>query len=82
MSSAPIKPLTVSEFDVSNLSMGSSRENTERGFTKHYLNYNRGNLQDNKLIGAVTHVIVNTPEFGYGIFAENMIKELNYDLIK
>ena len=58
MSSAPIKPLTVSEFDVSNLSMGSSRENTERGFTKHYLNYNRGNLQDNKLIVKLENVKV------------------------
>lgn len=39
-------------------------------------------IQNDKLIGAVTHVIVNTPEYGYGIFAENMLKELNYDIIK
>ena len=29
-------------------------------------------LQDGKLIGAVTHVFVNDPSQGYGIFAENM----------
>lgn len=29
-------------------------------------------LQNGKLVGAVTHVFVNDPEKGYGIFAENM----------
>lgn len=29
-------------------------------------------LQDGKIIGAVTHVLVNDPEKGYGIFAEEM----------
>ena len=32
-------------------------------------------LQNGKLIGAVTHVFVNDPTKGYGIFAETMIKE-------
>ncbi len=31
-------------------------------------------LQDGKLIGAVTHVFVNDPERGYGIFIETMLK--------
>ncbi|MBO4868435.1 MAG: SpoIVB peptidase [Clostridia bacterium] len=31
-------------------------------------------LQDGKLIGAVTHVLVNDPTRGYGIFIENMLK--------
>ena len=31
-------------------------------------------LQDGKLVGAVTHVFVNEPTKGYGIFAENMQK--------
>ncbi len=31
-------------------------------------------LQNGKLIGAVTHVLVNDPTKGYGIFLENMIK--------
>ena len=31
-------------------------------------------LQDGKLIGAVTHVFVNDPTRGYGIFAENMLE--------
>lgn len=32
-------------------------------------------LQDGKLIGAVTHVFVNDPTRGYGIFIENMLSE-------
>jgi len=31
-------------------------------------------IQENRLIGAVTHVFVNDPQRGYGIFIENMIK--------
>ena len=31
-------------------------------------------IQDNKLVGAVTHVFVNDPTRGYGIFAENMLE--------
>ena len=30
-------------------------------------------IQDGKLIGAVTHVLINDPTSGYGIFAENML---------
>lgn len=30
-------------------------------------------LQDGKLVGAVTHVLVNDPTRGYGIFIENML---------
>ena len=29
-------------------------------------------IQNNQLVGAVTHVLVNDPTRGYGIFAENM----------
>ncbi len=32
-------------------------------------------LQDGKIIGAVTHVLVNNPTRGYGIFIEDMIKQ-------
>ena len=31
-------------------------------------------LQNGKLIGAVTHVLVDDPTEGYGIFAENMLE--------
>lgn len=31
-------------------------------------------IQDGKLIGAVTHVLVDSPEIGYGIFIENMLQ--------
>ncbi len=30
-------------------------------------------IQDGKLVGAVTHVLVNDPTTGYGIFIENML---------
>ena len=32
-------------------------------------------LQNEKIIGAVTHVLVNDPTRGYGIFIENMLEE-------
>lgn len=32
--------------------------------------------QDGKLIGAITHVFINDPTRGYGIFIENMIKNI------
>ena len=31
-------------------------------------------IQNGKLVGAVTHVLVNDPTRGYGIFAENMLE--------
>ena len=31
-------------------------------------------LQNGKLVGAVTHVLIDNPKMGYGIFAESMIK--------
>ena len=31
-------------------------------------------LQNGKLIGAVTHVFIDDPTKGYGIFAENMLE--------
>ena len=32
-------------------------------------------IQNGKLIGAVTHVLVDDPTRGYGIFIENMLAE-------
>ena len=32
-------------------------------------------IQDGKLIGAVTHVLVSDPERGYGIAIENMLAQ-------
>lgn len=34
-------------------------------------------IQDNKIIGAVTHVLINKPDVGYGIYIEWMLKEAN-----
>ena len=33
-------------------------------------------IQDGRLVGAVTHVLINDPTTGYGIFIENMLKEI------
>ena len=33
-------------------------------------------IQDGKFVGAVTHVFVNDPTRGYGIFIENMLSEM------
>lgn len=33
-------------------------------------------IQDGRLVGAVTHVLVNDPERGYAVFAESMLEEL------
>jgi stage IV sporulation protein B len=30
-------------------------------------------IQNGKLVGAVTHVLINDPTTGYGIFLENML---------
>lgn len=34
-------------------------------------------IQNNMLVGAVTHVIINNPEKGYAIFAQTMLEESN-----
>ena len=33
-------------------------------------------IQNGKIVGAVTHVFVNDPTRGYGIFVENMLGEV------
>ncbi len=33
-------------------------------------------IQNGKLIGAVTHVLINNPQSGYGIFIENMLRTM------
>ncbi len=33
-------------------------------------------IQDGKLVGAVTHVLINDPTTGYGIFIENMLGQM------
>lgn len=34
-------------------------------------------IQNNKLVGAVTHVLINDPTTGYGIFIENMLNQMS-----
>ena len=36
-------------------------------------------IQDGKLVGAVTHVLVNDPTMGYDIFIENMLDAAGYN---
>lgn len=36
-------------------------------------------IQDGKLVGAVTHVFLNDPTRGYGVFIENMLEDM-YDI--
>lgn len=38
-------------------------------------------IQDDKLIGAVTHVLVNNPHEGYGIYIEFMLEDMGVDLL-
>ena len=33
-------------------------------------------IQGNKIIGAVTHVVVENPSNGYGIYITNMLEEM------
>ena len=33
-------------------------------------------IQNGKLVGAVTHVLINDPTTGYGIFVENMLRDM------
>ena len=35
-------------------------------------------LQNGRIVGAVTHVLVNDPTRGYGIFIENMLNAAGY----
>ena len=34
-------------------------------------------VQNGKLVGAVTHVFLNDPTKGYGVFIENMIEDMD-----
>ena len=38
-------------------------------------------IQDGKLVGAVTHVLVANPTEGYGIFIENMLSAAQSEVI-
>ncbi len=39
-------------------------------------------IQDNKIIGAVTHVMLNNAKNGYGIFIEFMLEEMDIHLVE
>ena len=39
-------------------------------------------IQDGKFVGAVTHVLINDPTTGYGIFIENMLVAVKLPMAK
>ena len=39
-------------------------------------------IQNGKLVGAVTHVLINDPTTGYGIFIENMLNAAQVPMAK
>ena len=39
-------------------------------------------IQNGKLIGAITHVMVSDPTAGYGIFIENMLRAAEMPMAK
>jgi stage IV sporulation protein B len=39
-------------------------------------------IQNGKLVGAVTHVMINDPTTGYGIFIENMMEAVQKPMAK
>ena len=39
-------------------------------------------IQNGKLVGAVTHVLINDPTTGYGIFIENMMNAAQIPMAK
>jgi stage IV sporulation protein B len=39
-------------------------------------------IQDGKLVGAVTHLLINDPTTGYEIFIENMLNAANMPMAK
>lgn len=79
------------EYDVEILKLSDNNLNNSMGMTikvidKNLLEKTGGIIQgmsgspiiqNGKLVGAVTHVYVNDPTKGYGIFAETMVEEIN-----
>jgi len=81
----------VEKFDIEKVSLKSQSKQSVKGISfkvvdKRLLDITNGIvagmsgspiIQDNKIIGAVTHVLVDNVEYGYGIFIEWMLEESN-----
>ena len=78
----------IKEYKINILKTSESKEKTKNllfEITDEYLLEKTGGIiqgmsgspiiQDDKIIGAVTHVVVDNPEKGYGIFITNMLEE-------
>ena len=64
------------EIEIQKVDYGSVQKNKGlvlKVVDEDLLNLTGGIVQDGKLIGAVTHVFINDPTRGYGIFMENML---------
>lgn len=72
--------ITAVHLDHDNVNRGLELEVTDPGLLEQTGGIVQGMsgspiLQDGKIIGAVTHVLVQDPTRGYGIFIENMLEE-------
>lgn len=74
------------EIEIESVGKGSGRDMMLRVTDKRLLEKTGGIvqgmsgspiIQDGRLVGAVTHVLVNDPERGYGTFIETMLQEMN-----
>ncbi|HBF65462.1 MAG TPA: hypothetical protein DDW34_06585 [Clostridium sp.] len=74
------------EIEIENIGKGSGKDMMIRVTDKRLLEKTGGIvqgmsgspiIQNGQLIGAVTHVLVNNPEQGYGTFIESMLGEMN-----
>jgi len=80
---------TVNEYDVEIVNINRIRQNKTKSFSIRVIDDELTDMtggiiqgmsgspiiQNGKLVGAVTHVFVNDPTRGYGIFIENMLAE-------
>jgi len=81
---------TIEIFDVDRSSCGSksfrirATDKSLRALTGGIVRGMSGSpiIQDGKLVGAVTHVLINDPTTGYGIFIENMLNAAQIPLAK
>jgi len=81
---------TIEIFDVDRSSCGSksfrirATDKSLRALTGGIVRGMSGSpiIQDGKLVGAVTHVLINDPTTGYGIFIENMLNAAQIPMAK
>ena len=63
-------------YDSAGVAVVGSGGNIEVQKCKGRLQILRDKIEDGKLVGAVTHVFLNDPTKGCGVFIENMIEDM------